>query len=260
MFDDGLPSASSDADDGSALGAFTRTLTAILTLLVASARGARLIAGTAVGAARVVVGRLSHGALVVGRGAGRAMRSLLSSIRAVVEPLAVAALRGLGAVGRFGALYVRRMIAGLREPLGAARAVTLALFHALVPVGHALRRILAAGWRLVRVVLGGASRAVLAGSQGRVRMGHAAYAACWHLRADTAPGRSSDRGERDRAAGMHLTIQIVALQQCRRPSRGDRFPSRARGRTGSWLAVGGACRRRGGLPPRCRLSSARRRK
>ena len=42
-------------------------------------------------------------------------------------------------------------------------------------------------------------------------------------------------------------------------SRGDRFPSRACRRTRSRLAVGGACRRRGGLPPRCcRLSSARR--
>ena len=91
-------------------------------------------------------------------------------------------------------------------------------------------------------------------------MGRAAYAACRCLRADTAPVRSSDRGERDRAAGMSLTIQTVALQRCRRPSRGDRFPSRACRGTGSRLAVGGACRRRGALPPRCRPSSARRRK
>jgi hypothetical protein len=56
-----------------------------------------------------------------------------------------------------------------------------------------------------------------------------------------------------------VAIEIVALRQCRRPSRGDRFPSRACRRTGSRLAVGGACRRGAGLPPRCRLSSARRR-
>jgi hypothetical protein len=41
-------------------------------------------------------------------------------------------------------------------------------------------------------------------------MGRAAYAACRRLRAETAPVRSSDRGERDRAAGIALTIQIVA--------------------------------------------------
>ena len=57
-----------------------------------------------------------------------------------------------------------------------------------------------------------------------------------------------------------LTTPRVALQQCRRPSRGDRFPCCACGRTGSRLAVGGACRRRGGLPPGSpRLSSTRRR-
>jgi hypothetical protein len=44
-------------------------------------------------------------------------------------------------------------------------------------------------------------------------MGRAAYAACRRLRADTAPVRSSDRGERDHAAGMALTIQIVANEQ-----------------------------------------------
>ena len=36
-----------------------------------------------------------------------------------------------------------------------------------------------------------------------------------------------------------VVIAFVALQQCRRPSRGDRFPSRACRRTGSRLAVGG---------------------
>ena len=44
-------------------------------------------------------------------------------------------------------------------------------------------------------------------------MGRAAYAACRCLGADTAPVRSSDRGERDRAAGMALTIEFVALRK-----------------------------------------------
>jgi len=72
------------------------------------------------------------------------------------------------------------------------------------------------------------------------------------------PGRETQmrscrrRRPRDRKRGI--------AEQCRRPSRGDRFPSRACRRKGSRLAVGGACRRRAGLPPRCRLSSARRRK
>ena len=66
-------------------------------------------------------------------------------------------------------------------------------------------------------------------------MGRAAYAACRRLRADTAPVRSSDRGERDRAAGMALTIQTVALRK-RRPSRRESRSSRAapRPRTLGW--------------------------
>jgi von Willebrand factor type A C-terminal domain/von Willebrand factor type A domain len=154
MRDAGLPSGSSNADDGTGLGTVTRALTAILALLVAWARGMRLIACTLVSAARFVVGPLSHGALVLGRGTARAMRSLLSPIRAVGEPFVVAALRGLGALGRFVALWVRRTIARLRPPLEAARMVMIAVLHALVPVGRAVRRIVAAARRLLRVVFG----------------------------------------------------------------------------------------------------------
>jgi len=50
-------------------------------------------------------------------------------------------------------------------------------------------------------------------------MGRAAYAPCRCLRADTAPVRRSDRGERDRAAGMALTIRIVAEQSSGRRGR-----------------------------------------
>ena len=160
MRDPGLPSASSTADDGTGLGTVTRALTAILALLVASARGLCLIACRVVGAARVVVGPLSHGALVLGRGAARSMRSLLLPIRAVGEPFVVVALRALGALGRLGALWVRRTIAGLRRPLGAWRVVTIAVLHKLVPVGRAVRGMVAAARRMLRVVFT-ALRAVL---------------------------------------------------------------------------------------------------
>ncbi len=45
---------------------------------------------------------------------------------------------------------------------------------------------------------------------------------CRRLPADTAPVRSSGRGERDRVAAKTLTIQIVAYAQCRRPGADDR--------------------------------------
>jgi hypothetical protein len=208
MFDDDVRSVGSDADDGTRLGAVTRALTAILTLLVASARGATLIACAAVGAARGVVGSLSDGALVLGRRAGRGMRWLLSSIRALGEPLAVAALRGLGAVGRFGALCVQRMIAGLRPPLEAARMATRALCHALAPVGHALRRIVAAGRRLLRVVLGGASRAVLAPV---IAATHRALASLRRLAGRESPARRWVRRPTGRiAAVVILTVLLLA--------------------------------------------------
>lgn len=38
------------------------------------------------------------------------------------------------------------------------------------------------------------------------------YAGCHRLLADIAAARSSDRGKRDRAAGMALTIQFVAMR------------------------------------------------
>jgi hypothetical protein len=55
----------------------------------------------------------------------------------------------------------------------------------------------------------------------------------WRDSACASPGQCS------RVARRGETPQRVALQQCRRPSRGDRFRSRACRRTGSPLAVGG---------------------
>jgi hypothetical protein len=65
------------------------------------------------------------------------------------------------------------------------------------------------------------------GSRERVPKWWATYAACRRLRADTAPVRSSDRGERDHPAGMALTIQIVARESSRVGVRDECFAADA---------------------------------
>jgi hypothetical protein len=73
------------------------------------------------------------------------------------------------------------------------------------------------------------------GSREGARKGRAAYPRCRRLPSDMALVRSSDRGERDRAAGMALTIQIVAKRSpevapASTPTSPKQSPSRNRGR------------------------------